>query len=104
MEKFNGYEDYFNFLKNNILSSYDTYDDKRFIAKWMNELKRKCKEAHYQYVIGEREDYELTDDEIDITYQKAGYLYSSELLDEMCEDGSVQVSINTEGELLYQAK
>ena len=41
MEKFNGYEDYFNFLKNNILSSYDTYDDKRFIAKWLNELKRK---------------------------------------------------------------
>ena len=104
MYDMNGYENYFENLKQMINKHIDESIDIKLINIWFELLEVTCKDYFYQYVIGERDDYELSDDEIESTFNKAGYLYASDLLDEMCEEELVKVSVNETGDFLYSQK
>jgi hypothetical protein len=101
MYDMNGYEDYFNYLTKTINKHVDESIDKKLLNIWFNLLESMCKDYFYEYITGDRDGYELSDNEIEDTFQKAGYLYASDLLDELCEEGIVNVSVNQTGDLLY---
>lgn len=60
-----------------------------------------CKESYLQYIIGKKEDYLLTDTEINNCFENACLIYTQQILDEMVELGLVD-TVEENGEILYK--
>ena len=105
MEINNG-ADYANWVIDGILSIETTVpDDKKLPSKllvaWFEEIKEYADVTWADYLIGKRDHYSFTDEEITEIYDRAGLNYTQELLNGLVDKGMVEVSIDENGDMLY---
>jgi predicted transcriptional regulator with HTH domain len=75
--------------------------DERLFQLWCEEVTYMAKESFVQYIIGKKEDYHLTDVEMDYCLEVAGLEYTQQILDGMVKKGMVD-TIEEDGEKIYK--
>ena len=99
-------EEYANDLINSIIETEkDIPEDQQIpinlLSYWIDRIKKATKKTWIGYMVGDRESYLLTEEEIMELYDKAGEQYVSELLDSMVDKDLLEVSVDENGEFLY---
>jgi hypothetical protein len=73
----------------------------KLLSYWIDGIKKSTQKTWAGYIVGDRESYLLTEDEMMTLYDKAGEQYVSELLDGMVDKDLLEVSVDENGEFLY---
>ena len=71
------------------------------IDVWCDEVYNLAVKSYNDYIIGKKDFYQLTAEEIEESYKKASLKYTEELIDGMVDKGLLEVSVDPEGEFLY---
>jgi len=74
---------------------------KNLVKYWAENMYNACYSAYNAYIMGKRDDYRLTEEESYAEYDKAGLQFTQELVDGMVDKDLLQVSVSSEGDLLY---
>ena len=73
------------------------------LKHWCWEVYQAAVDSFNEYLAGKRDDYLLTQDELEKCYEKAGLKYSDEVLNGLIDTEHIQASITPEGEIIYSA-
>lgn len=73
------------------------------LKHWCWEVYQAAVDSFNEYLAGKRDDYLLTQDEIEKCYEKAGLKYSDQVLNQLIDTEHVQASITAEGNIVYSA-
>lgn len=71
--------------------------DEKLFELWCKEVAYTAKESFVQYIIGKKEDYHLTDSEMNYCLEVAGLEYTTQILEGLVDMGIVD-TIEEEGE------
>lgn len=71
---------------------------------WFDEIKTKCESQFHSYLIGNAESYMLNENEIVEAYNEAKNKLVSDTLTSLLDKGAIEMSVNENGEICYQAK
>lgn len=95
-------DDYADILIQSITEIEDTNElDAEIVRCWCIEIRKMCVEKYSNYIIGKEETYMLSDEEMDQAYKLAVEQMVNETLEQLSEDGMLEISINENGEVLY---
>lgn len=72
--------------------------DENLFELWIEEIKNLAEESYFQYIIGKKEDYNLTNNEMDKCLEAAGLEYTHQLVNGLISEGYVESSDSDEGE------
>lgn len=73
------------------------------LKHWCWEVYTAAVDSFNEYLAGKRDDYLLTQDELEKCYEKAGLKYSNEVLNSLVDTEHIQASITPEGDIVYSA-
>ena len=73
----------------------------QLVKYWCNEVWDIAVNSYNDYLAGKKEDYLLSDDDMDEAYNRAGLKYTQEMVDDLVDRDMLQVSIGERGEILY---
>lgn len=85
----------------NELPFYERMDES-LLKLWCDEVAEAAKESFVQYIIGNKEDFHLTEDKMNECLEIAGLEYTTNLLDGLVEKGMTDVIYDENGEKLYK--
>jgi hypothetical protein len=71
------------------------------LAYWMDIIKQEANKSWNEYIAGKRDTYMFDVEEMEDMFNKAGEMYTSDILDGMHEKGLLKVSIGEDGDFLY---
>ena len=73
------------------------------ISYWSKEVRQLCNIKYLKYIEGDEESFMLTDVELENTYKVAIEKLISDTLGTLVDKGMVKMSVDSEGEVRYQA-
>jgi hypothetical protein len=73
------------------------------IKYWSKEVRQLCNVKYLKYIEGNEESFMLTDIEMENTYKIATEKLIGDTLGDLVDKGMVKMSIDKNGEVLYQA-
>jgi hypothetical protein len=68
---------------------------------WCDDVYHLAIQSYDAYIIGTKDYYQLTAEEIEESYKRASVKFTEQLIDGMVDKELLQVSIDQEGEFLY---
>lgn len=68
---------------------------------WYQNIFNVAVESYNQYIIGNKDTFVLSMEEIEKCYEEAGLQYTQDLLNGMIDKGVIEALINESGELVY---
>ena len=83
------------------LAKIDTGLPSGLLDIWCDEVYNMAIESWDNYIIGKKDHYELTVEEIEESYKRSSLKFTEELIDGMVDKELLQVSVDEEGEFLY---
>ena len=83
------------------LAKIDTGLPAELLDIWCDEVYHLAIQSWDDYIIGKKEYFELTVEEIEESYARASKKFTEELIDGMVDKELLQVSVDEEGEFLY---
>jgi hypothetical protein len=83
------------------LAKIDTGLPSGLLDIWCDEVYHMAIQSWDDYIIGKKEYYELTVEEIEASYNRASQKFTEEIIDGMVDKELLQVSVDGEGEFLY---
>ena len=75
--------------------------ERRLLEIWLEQIGEHCKDYYNAYILGQRDHYYMTEEEYNEIFEKAGMLYSEELLNGLVDKGLIEAKINDRGEVVY---
>jgi hypothetical protein len=102
MLNINSGEEYANLLVKTLKESQKDLPEE-LLKKWCWELYTAAVDSFKEYLVGKRDDYLLTQDELEECYNKAGIKYSEGVLNSLIDTEHIQASITPEGDIVYSA-
>ena len=83
------------------LANLDTGLPSDLLDYWCDDVYHLAIQSYNDYIIGKRDFYELTVEEIEASYNRASLKFTEEIIDGMVDKELLQVSVDEEGEFLY---
>ena len=83
------------------LAKIDTGLPSDLLDIWCDEVYNMAIESWDNYIIGKKEYFELTVEEIEESYKRSSLKFTENLIDGMVDKELLQVSVDEEGEFLY---
>lgn len=102
MLNINSGEEYANQLVKALRESQKDLPEE-LLKHWCWEVYVTAVDTFNEYLAGKRDDYLLTQDEIEKCYEKAGLKYSDEVLNGLVDTEHIQASVTPEGDVVYFA-
>lgn len=99
-ENINNGEDYARLLTSTIREA-DGPLPEELVEYWCEDIWEIAVNSYNDYITGKKEDYLLSDVDINEAFDRAGIRYTQEILNGMVDKGVVQAEIGEGGEILY---
>jgi len=108
MKKFNSYQEYAQMLIKDIIALENIFPKHEQLPStlftyWCEEINNQAEQYWKEHILGKRKSYMFDDSEFREVFDKAGTRYTSEIVDELVEEGYVQMGISGSGEIVYSA-
>ena len=102
MLNINSGEEYANLLVKTLRETQGDLPEE-LLKHWCWEVYTAAVDNFSEYLAGKRDDYLLTQDELEKCYEKAGLKYTDEVLNGLIDTDHIQASVTSEGEIVYSA-
>lgn len=99
-ENINSGEDYARILVNTIKEA-DGPLPEELVKYWCEEIWELAINSYNDYIAGKKDDYLLSDVDMDEAYNRAGIKYTQEMVNGLVDKGMIQAGVGPEGEILY---
>jgi len=99
-ENINSGEDYAKILVNTIKEA-DGPLPEELVEYWCEEIWELAINSYNDYIAGKKDDYLLSDVDMDEAYNRAGIKYTQEMVNGLVDKGMIQAGVGPEGEILY---
>jgi hypothetical protein len=96
----NSGEDYARLLTETI-SQADGPLPEQLVEYWCEDIWEMAVNSYNDYIAGKKDDYLLSDVDMNEAYDRAGIRYTQEILNGLVDKGIVQAGVSEEGEILY---
>ena len=96
----NSGEDYARLLTETI-SQADGPLPEQLVEYWCEDIWEMAVNSYNDYIAGKKDDYLLSDVDMNEAYDRAGVKYTQEILNGLVDKDIVQASISEDGEILY---
>ena len=96
----NSGEDYARLLTETI-SQADGPLPEQLVEYWCEDIWEMAVNSYNDYIAGKKDDYLLSDVDMNEAYDRAGIKYTQEILNGLVDKGMVQAGVGEEGEILY---
>ena len=96
----NSGEEYAKLLTETIKSA-DGPLPEELIEYWCEDIWEMAVNSYNDYILGKKDDYLLSDVDMNEAYDRAGIKYTQEILNGLVDKGMVQAGISENGEILY---
>jgi len=73
----------------------------QLLKYWYENIYQTAVESYNEYIIGNKDTFMLTMEEIEKCYDDAGLKYTQDLLNGMIDKGVIEALINESGEIVY---
>lgn len=99
-ENINSGEDYAKLLIETIKSA-DGPLPEQLVEYWCEDIWEMAINSYNDYIIGKKEDYLLSDFDLNEAYDRAGLKYTQDILNGLVDKGMVQAGVGENGDILY---
>ena len=99
-ENINSGEEYVKLLTSTIREA-DGPLPEELVEYWCEDIWEMAINSYNDYITGKKDDYLLSDVDMNEAFDRAGIRYTQEILNGMVDKGVVQASIGEGGEILY---
>jgi hypothetical protein len=99
-ENINSGEEYAKLLTSTIREA-DGPLPEELVEYWCEDIWEMAINSYNDYITGKKDDYLLSDVDMNEAFDRAGIRYTQEILNGMVDKGVVQASIGEGGEILY---
>jgi hypothetical protein len=96
----NSGEDYAKLLTDTLRQADGPLPDE-LVEYWCENVWEMAVNSYNDYVAGKKDDYLLSDEDINEAYDRAGIRYTQETLNGLVDKGIVQANVGEGGEILY---
>ena len=73
----------------------------QLVEYWCEDIWEMAVNSYNDYIAGKKDDYLLSDVDMNEAYDRAGIRYTQEIINGLVDKGMVQASIDENGEILY---
>ena len=73
----------------------------QLVEYWCEDIWEMAINSYNDYILGKKDDYLLSDIDMNEAYDRAGIRYTQEILNGLVDKGIVQAGVSEEGEILY---
>jgi hypothetical protein len=106
MNNINSGSEYADLLINTLQEEDDTIPEEHRMPSevmnyWIKEIKSYANETYTSYILGERDSYQFSDDEISELYERATIQYTNDILEGLIDKGLVEMSVGKTGDILF---
>lgn len=99
-ENINSGEDYAKLLTNSIKEA-DGPLPEELVEYWCEDIWEMAVNSYNDYIIGKKDNYLLSDVDMNEAFDRAGIRYTQDILNGMVDKGIVQANVDEDGEILY---
>lgn len=99
-ENINSGEEYAKILTSTIREAEGPLPEE-LVEYWCEDIWEMAINSYNDYITGKKDDYLLSDVDMNEAFDRAGIRYTQEILNGMLDKGVVQASIGEGGEILY---
>jgi len=99
-ENINSGEDYARLLISTIKEADGPLPDE-LVEYWCEEVEELAINSYNDYVAGKKDDYLLSDVDMEEAYERAGIKYTQDIVNGLVDKGMVQAGVSENGEILY---
>ncbi len=99
-ENINSGEEYAKILTSTIREAEGPLPEE-LVEYWCEDIWEMAINSYNDYITGKKDDYLLSDVDMNEAFDRAGIRYTQEILNGMVDKGVVQASIGEGGEILY---
>jgi len=101
MTEFSSPKEYAEAIKKVVKNGVKESMDPVFLDYWCHEIDLFVSFCWQEYILGNRDTYHISEDDMKDLYETAGRNYVSEILDGMVDQDILKVSVAENGEMLY---
>lgn len=73
----------------------------QLVEYWCEDIWEMAINSYNDYIAGKKDDYLLSDVDMNEAYDRAGIRYTQEIVNGLVDKGMVQASVSEDGEILY---
>lgn len=102
-QEINSPEEYAQLLVDSLMESgeEDEVMPPELIKYWCENVYSAAIKSYNDYLVGKRETFLLSENEMEEAYDKAGMSYTEDLLNGLLDKDMIQAGINKEGSIVY---
>jgi len=101
LENIKSGEEYGELLVNTLKETPNDETPASLLKYWYQNIFNVAVESYNQYIIGNKDTFMLSMEEIEKCYEEAGLQYTQDLLNGMIDKGVIEALINESGEIVY---
>ena len=94
-------EEYGKLLVNTLKETPNDETPPQLLNYWYDNIFEAAVESYNEYIVGNKDTFMLTMEEIEKCYDDAGLKYTQDLLNGMIDKGVIEALINESGEIVY---
>lgn len=99
-QNINSGEDYARLLTETIKEA-DGPLPEQLVEYWCEEIWELAISSYNDYIMGKKDDYLLSDTDMNEAYERAGIRYTQEMVNGLVDKGMIQAGVGEDGEILY---